>query len=382
MEKLSVNIGLYIHIPFCKQKCLYCDFPSYSGFSYLYSAYTAALCREISGWGGILTDAVIDTVYIGGGTPTILPQVLLKEIIECVREHFVLAKDGEYSIEANPGTVGGEMLQTLGASGINRISFGVQSFSDELLKGLGRIHSAEDTLQAVALSRRAGFENISVDLMYGLPGQSLADVKESVEAAMRLDVRHISAYGLKVEENTPFFARQEAGILNLPAEETEEEMYDYITGYLPEQGYCRYEISNYAQEGWECRHNLKYWRFQPYLGVGAAAHSFLNRDRFANDSDVIRYMRCIEQNGSPISEKETLNEGTAMAEFVFLSLRTAAGMEIQGFDRYFSRNFFSKYGKVVENLEKEGLLRVTQERICLTSRGMKFGNRVFAAFLD
>lgn len=376
-----MNIGLYIHIPFCQQKCMYCDFPSYTGLSHLYSDYTAALCREISGWGGILSDMQVDTLYIGGGTPTLLPTVQLERILQCVRDNFSLAENGEYSIEANPGTVDEEKLVRLRRCGLNRLSFGVQSFSNELLKGLGRIHSPEDAVQALTMGKKAGFKNLSLDLMYGLPNQSLEQLKESVDRACQLEVEHISIYGLKVEEGTPFFSRQQDGHLMLPEEETEEAMYDFITSDLPARGFFRYEISNYAKNGKACLHNLKYWQFQPYIGIGAAAHSFWKEERFANTADVSQYIERVFDKRSPVEFREKLETRSAKAEFAFLALRTAQGICLEAFQEIFKEDFMDCYGATIAELIRKQLVVSEDKRIFLTPLGMKYGNIVFSAFL-
>ncbi|WP_038671582.1 radical SAM family heme chaperone HemW [Pelosinus sp. UFO1] len=376
-----MKMGLYIHIPFCQQKCLYCDFPSEANLTHLYLPYVAALCQEISGKGGVLSGDVIDTIYIGGGTPTVLATDSLREILECVHNSFVIDKNAEISIEANPGTVDQNKLRALKASGVNRISFGVQTFSDKLLQSIGRIHCGQEAMQAIQVAQSTGFENINIDLMYGLPGQSLLDLEASVRQAIKLNVTHISAYGLKVEEGTPFQAMQKQGKLMLPDEEIDEEMYQYTTEFLPRNGFMRYEISNFAKVGFECRHNLKYWQYQPYVGVGAAAHSFLHKERISNISDVSQYITCLSMGKSPIKDRETPAIEVAMAEYVFLALRTVQGLSMNEFNKYFPYNFMEQYQDVLEKLTRQKLIVVEENQIYLTTIGMKYGNVVFRAFL-
>lgn len=377
-----MKLGLYVHIPFCHQKCLYCDFPSYANLTALYQAYTAALCKEIYTQGGILSqETVVDTVYLGGGTPTILPEPLLLEIIQAVRDSFSFSPDMEFTIEVNPGTAGGEKLAALYQAGVNRISFGVQSFEDHLLKKIGRMHTAKEAKDAIYLAKSVGFENISLDLMYGLPTQTLGEVKNSLDEALALDITHISVYGLKVEEDTPFDALQRAGKLALPDADLEAAMYDEIMQMLPAKGYERYEISNFAKIGFESRHNLKYWQNQPYVGLGAAAHSYLESRRYANTVDVKQYIAFLKEDKTPVTEMQELKREHIIEEFCFLALRTKRGISIPLFNEKFNCNFFSIYGHSIDNLKMKGLLTGDETNIYLTELGMKYGNQVFYAFL-
>ncbi len=376
-----MKIGLYIHIPFCLQKCLYCDFPSHANLASLYESYVAALCREISGLGGVLSEYVIDTIYIGGGTPTVLSTACLKQILQQVHTSFVIEKNAEISIEANPGTVDYEKLFALRTAGVNRISFGVQTFSDQLLLSIGRIHSAAEAVEAVHMAKQAGFSDINIDLMYGLPKQSVQDLRESIAQAVALDVTHISAYGLKVEDGTPFATMHSQGALALPEEEIDEAMYELTTELLPANGFMRYEISNFAKVGYECRHNLKYWQYEPYIGVGAAAHSFWQQERLANINEVERYITTVASGALPIQERDKPEMGTAMAEYVFLTLRTVQGLSVTAFNQMFHTDFFHHYDDVVATLINKKLIVATDTRIYLTPVGMKYGNVVFGAFL-
>ena len=376
-----MKIGLYIHIPFCEKKCLYCDFPSYAGLAHLYQPYVAALCREISGLGGVLSGNIVDTIYIGGGTPTVLSANALSQIMQQVHTSFDLDKTAEISIEANPGTIDQEKLLALRAAGVNRISFGVQTFNESLLLSIGRIHSAAQGIEAIKMAKKAGFININIDLMYGLPGQTTEQLKESVMQAVELDVSHISAYGLKVEEGTPFATMQQQGSILLPDEDVDEAMYDLTTELLPAEGFTRYEISNFAKTGYECRHNLKYWQYQPYIGVGAAAHSFWQNERLSNMHDVANYIKIVEQGLLPIEMREHPENSKAMAEYVFLALRTVDGMSVQDFNHYFDVDFFTYYKDAIKMLTGKNLIVATENKIFLTKIGMKYGNVAFRSFL-
>lgn len=376
-----MKIGLYIHIPFCQQKCFYCDFPSHANLTNLYQPYVAALCREISGLGGVLSGDIVDTIYIGGGTPTVLSAACLSQILQQVHASFSIDKDAEISIEANPGTIDQEKLLVLRAAGVNRISFGVQTFEESLLLSIGRIHSAAQGVEAVKMAKQAGFVNINVDLMYGLPGQTTQQLSNSILQAVELDVTHISAYGLKVEEGTPFASMHQQGTLKLPDEDVDEAMYELTTQLLPTKGFARYEISNFAKTGYECRHNLKYWQYQPYVGVGAAAHSFLRSERLANMADVVTYIDTSLQGLLPIEVREFPESSTSMAEYVFLALRTVQGMSVEKFNDYFNADFFTYYGDTIAMLTDKNLIETTENKIFLTEIGMKYGNVVFRAFL-
>ena len=376
-----MKIGLYIHIPFCQQKCLYCDFPSHANLTHLYQPYVAALCREISGMGGVLSGCIVDSVYIGGGTPTVLSADGLGQVLKEIHSAFSIDKRAEISIEANPGTVDKEKLLVLRDGGVNRISFGVQTFSDSLLSSIGRIHSAAQAIESVTMAQQVGFSNINIDLMYGLPGQSIIQLEESILKAVELNVTHISAYGLKVEEGTVFATLENEGRLILPTEEEDEGMYELTTRLLPHHGFLRYEISNFAKEGYECIHNLKYWQYKPYIGIGAAAHSFVNKKRLANQSDVLSYIKAIESNQSPEEVSEIPDQGIAMAEYVFLALRTVRGLSVEHFNDYFKADFWEQYGPIVTRLIEKKLLVARENQIYLTSIGMKYGNVVFSSFL-
>lgn len=343
--------------------------------------YREALCREIAAQGSrCLQTGAARTVYVGGGTPTSLPRDSLLAVIAAVRESFGLTGAEEFTVEANPGTIDAALLKRLKAAGVNRLSFGVQSFSDALLRAIGRIHTAQQAENAVRMAKEAGFR-VSLDLMYGLPGQTLESLKTSVERAAALAVGHISVYGLAVEEGTPFARMAEEGRLALPTDEAAGDMYDYITEELPRLGYRRYEISNYAKAGEESRHNLAYWQDVPYIGVGAAAHSYRQGRRTENEKDLRRYIACIEEGRSPAKEEEPPSRETHIEEFAFLALRTAEGIDRRQFRETFASDVQDVYGEVIERLQKAGLVEETAESIRLTKQGLKFGNRVFGEFL-
>ena len=374
------TLGIYLHIPFCLAKCSYCAFVSKVCDAAVQDSYVAALCGEITAAGGDFS-VPVDTVFFGGGTPTVLGASKLAKILQTLRGSFRLTDDAEISIEANPGTVDSASLEQLRQAGFNRLSLGVQSFDDAVLNVIGRIHRAEAAAVAVTQARVAGFDNISLDLMYGLPLQTVGGWRETLERAVALAPDHISAYGLKLEEGTPLAEAVAAGRIPLPQEEDEETMYDWLNAYLPLQGFARYEISNYAADGHECRHNLKYWQYHPYRGFGVAAHSFDGRDRYANTEDVAEYLERLSTGGSPEDFRETPDGPTTMAEFVFLALRTTGGLSEMEFAKRFDKNFSEYYAAPIRRLTQMRLLTQENHSWRLTELGMKLGNQAFAEFL-
>jgi len=364
--------SIYIHIPFCRKKCNYCAFNSKVSDDAEISAYVDALISEIKTTPYSLFPTPY-SLYFGGGTPSILKISQLEKIISALK----IDGAAEITIEANPGTVDENYLRNLREIGFNRLSLGVQSFSDELLKILGRIHDSKTALETIQTAKKF-FDNVSIDLMYGLPRQTLEDVKNAVEIAVAQDVQHISIYGLEIEDGTNFGKLYAAGKLNLPDDGA---MYDYITETLPRLGFRRYEISNFAKKNFESRHNLGYWTGKKYLGFGAGAHSYNGKIRSSNICDVATYIKKIRTGESVSVLEEIVTPKAAMEEFCFLGLRTAEGLSVETFAKNFGKDIFEIYGAVIEKNLKRGLLENYNGRIFLTPRGMKFGNVVFADFL-
>lgn len=376
--------GLYVHLPFCRQKCFYCDFPSYAGQEGRMAVYVEALLGELAREGAPLRAAwgPPRTVYLGGGTPTALPPALMERLLAGLREFLAAAPNAlEFTCECNPGTVDAAYLSLLRAGGVNRLSLGVQTFDDALLRRIGRIHTAAQARAAVRQARAAGFRNLSLDLMYGLPGQTLAGLEMSVQQALALAPQHISIYGLQVEEGTAFARAQAAGRLALPSDEESEAMYDYMTTALPVAGYARYEISNFARPGFESRHNLGYWQDVPYLGVGAAAHSYLDGQRYENPRGIEEYLAALRESGRARREEEPLTRATSMEEFAFLALRTARGIDRARFAARFGCELASVYADAIARMLARGFLEEDAQGVRLTPLGMKYGNWVFEAFL-
>ncbi len=373
------KLGLYIHIPFCVKKCDYCDFLSAPANKQVQMAYMDTLQKEIAEKAIVYKDWCVDTVFIGGGTPTSVPCETIVRTMDTVREVFSLDEDCEITMECNPGTVTKESLMAYRAAGINRLSLGLQSAEDELLKKLGRIHTYEQFLETYGWAREAGFTNINVDLMSALPGQSLLQYEDTLRKIIGLDVEHISAYSLIVEEGTPFYKLYEADELFLPDEETERQMYYRTEDLLKEAGYERYEISNYAKKGYACRHNIRYWEREHYLGLGLGASSMIENVRFKNTEWLDEYL--LENKYMEKNDVQELSKNECMEEFMFLGLRMTAGVSKTKFGEVFGSSMEEIYGNSIAGLKTQGLIAENGDRIFLTKYGLDVSNRVFVEFL-
>ena len=373
------KLGLYIHIPFCVKKCNYCDFLSAPANKQVQIAYMDTLQREIKEKSTEYRECCVDTVFIGGGTPTSVPYEKIVDLMDTVRQSFCLDGDCEITIECNPGTITKEALEAYKVAGINRLSIGLQSADDNLLKELGRIHTYEQFLETYEWARQAGFSNINVDLMSGLPNQTLAQYEDTITKILELHVEHISAYSLIVEEGTPFYKLYEEDKLNLPSEETERQMY-YRTGeLLMAAGFERYEISNYAKKGYSCRHNERYWIREDYLGLGLGASSMVNNVRFKNTEWLDEYL--LENKYMETLEVQNLSQSECMEEFMFLGLRMTRGVSKDEFMENFGCSMDEIYGPVLKRLEEQGLLETEAKRVRLTAYGLDVSNRVWVEFL-
>lgn len=378
------ELELYIHIPFCVKKCSYCDFLSAPATEQTKEAYMAALFAEIGGRAKDYKDRIVTSVFIGGGTPSLLSGDSIRQLMEHIREGFSLAPDAEITMEVNPGTVTTEKLTAFYAAGINRLSIGMQSAQEQELKILGRIHDFDGFCQVYREAVEAGFTNINVDVMSGLPGQTLASYKDTLEKVLRLEPmpQHISAYSLIVEEGTPFAAMADRGELPLPEEDTERAMYEETIEVLAGYGFHRYEISNYALDGYECRHNVGYWIRRDYLGFGIGAASLIGNVRFQNGRDLNAYLAhpfaCRE-------EEQSLTTQEQMEETMFLGLRLIRGVSYTEFARCYGQTLEEVYGEVIARNVADGLLTVREDetgrRLTLTGRGLDVSNYVMAQFL-
>lgn len=408
------ELELYIHIPFCARKCSYCDFLSFAAPERVYREYMDKLIEEICGQGPNFQEYRVSTIFVGGGTPSILPADLIMELFATLSENFDIALDAEVTLEANPGTLTMEKLEVYRQSGINRLSIGLQSADDKELKYLGRIHSYDSFLKSYQRARQAGFKNINVDLMSALPGQDVHSWKTTLKKVMMLKPEHISAYSLIIEEGTPFFERFgepecKKGLLSggqqenskkpetasevaaraavmtlpdLPDEDTDREMYHLTKEMMAAQGYERYEISNYAKKGYECRHNTGYWTGVEYLGLGLGASSYTYGYRYHNTEDLQEYLSLnLYEGGAAARDIEELSLEDKMEEFMFVGLRMMKGVSGSEFLERFGLNMWNVYGDVLKKLEQQGLIEVEAPMVRLTERGIDVSNVVLSEFL-
>ena len=390
MKTTDSEIQLYIHIPFCKRKCAYCDFLSAPATFSQMESYMDALRKEISLRKGEAAGKRLRSVYIGGGTPSYLLSEQIERTMDLVQQEYPVQPDTEVTIEVNPGMVNEAKAKAYARCGINRISMGLQETHDELLAHLGRIHTYHKFLESYTLCRKAGFDNINIDLMCGIPGQSLEMWEETLTRVLRLRTPHLSCYGLIIEEGTPFYElygedeeRRERGEepLHLPSEELERSMYAMTGQMLREAGYHHYEISNYAKEGFESVHNNGYWQRYPYIGCGLGASSLVGEERWDNPREMEDYITPLSEGHLPDVEKSALSVKEQMEEFMFLGLRRMEGVYISDFTENFGRDSEVIYGDVMARLWEEGLLEKKEGRIFLTGKGIDVSNYVFSEFL-
>lgn len=376
------NKGIYVHIPFCKQKCSYCDFVSFCNKDEYIERYGQAIVKEIEYKKDMLRSE-ISTIYIGGGTPSYIDENIIRNILDAIKQNYILTNECEITIEVNPGTVTKEKLENYIQNGINRISIGLQTTNDELLKKIGRIHSYEEFLKTYNLAREVGFKNINVDLMLGLPDQTVQDLKESTESVIKLSPEHISVYSLIVEEGTKMYEMLKNKQVALPYEDTERNMYWYIKNTLELNGYNHYEISNFSKTGYESKHNMNCWNQMEYLGFGTAAHSYLNNKRFSNIESMIIYIENIEKNNfeKNIIMNEEQNEEETKKEFMLLGLRKIKGINVQEFKAKFGDNPIFVYMNELSKLVDEDLVIIDDDNIRLTSKGLDFANIVWEEFV-
>ncbi|MCM3339636.1 radical SAM family heme chaperone HemW [Paenibacillus sp. MER TA 81-3] len=374
--------ALYIHIPFCTNKCFYCDFNSYVLKGQPVMDYLRAMEQEMKHTVEQCPPDEIDTIFVGGGTPTVLKPDQMAYFLDSVRNAFPnWSKQIEFSMEANPGTTDIEKLRVMHAGGVNRISFGVQSFNNNLLHEIGRIHNTDDVYRSIENAQKAGFDNMSIDLMFGLPNQTVEMLEHSVEKALELDLPHLSIYSLKVEENTLFHAMYHRNELPLPSEEDELDMYMVIMERMKAAGYDQYEISNFAKPGYESRHNTTYWRNEDYYGIGAGAHGYTKRERHLNIKGVTPYVEACH-NGLPRLDTFCIDEAEAMEDFMMVGLRLLEGVSSDRFAEQFGGALLDKvFAAPLKRLLKQGLIEVTSEGYRLTEQGLLFGNDVFGSFV-
>ena len=398
------KLEIYVHIPFCAKKCAYCDFLSFPGNMRMRREYTDKLLEEIRIQSSFVREYQVDTIFLGGGTPSVLDVTDITAIMGTLKEHYDIAPDAEITIEVNPGTVKMEGLVAYREAGINRVSMGLQSADDTELRYLGRIHTYDEFLKSFQRVRMAGFTNVNVDLISAIPGQTPESWRNTLKKTAMLKPEHISAYSLIVEEGTPFYdrygghvemesyemspeeRRRLMALPDLPDEDTEREMYYMTRNCLAEQGYERYEISNYARPGFECRHNVGYWTGTGYLGLGLGASSYLEGCRFHNTSDFQSYVSAHLDDEAEFcqalrQDMEQLSVKSKMEEFMFLGLRLTRGVSVEGFITRFGQSIRNVYGGVIDKLEREGLQEHKNGYYRLTERGLDLSNYAMSLFL-
>ena len=376
------ELGIYIHIPFCKQKCFYCDFCSFANKNEMQGKYVETVINEIKN----ITHKekyTVTTIYLGGGTPSILNPNYIKNILQEIKSSFEILDDAEITIEINPGTVNEEKLKKYKEYGINRLSIGLQSANDKILKNIGRIHDYKQFEETFFFARKCGFKNINVDLMIGLPTQAIEDVKQTLEKIIQKNPEHMSVYSLIIEEGTIIEKLINENKLQLPDEETERIMYWTVVNELKENGYNQYEISNFSKKTYESKHNTNCWKQKQYIGLGTSAHSYLNKKRYSNTNNIEEYIKNIQENNisKNITIHEEQTEESTMNEYMLLGLRMIQGININEFKQKFKIDPTIKYKEILEKLQKENLIQITKTSIKLTKQGIDFGNIVWEEFI-
>ncbi len=377
------ELGLYIHIPFCKQKCLYCDFYSMNASEELIDRYFNALIKEIKDVGKNVKDTIIKTIYIGGGTPSYVNCRYIIQTMQTIRDFFSISEEAEITIEVNPGSASLEKLKNYTESGINRISIGMQSINNTTLKTIGRIHSWEDFKQTYNFAREAGFKNINIDCMIGLPNQNMQEIEETAKEIIKLNPEHVSVYSLIIEENTQLEKLVSSGQIKLPEENEEREMYWYIKQSLEENGYNQYEISNFSKPNYESKHNLDCWHQKEYIGMGVAAHSYTDGCRYSNINDINKYIKNYEVNKQEdnIIIHEVQDKTSMAKEYIMLSLRTIKGCNINEFYNKFGYDIQKGFKNEFEKLLRDELICIDNTNIYLSKKGLDLANQVWQEFI-
>lgn len=376
-------ISLYIHIPLCVKKCAYCDFASFSGRMAQREEYVLAVCREIRAQAAFFGRRSVATIFFGGGTPTLLSGAQVQAIMDTIRTCFDVLPDAEISMEGNPGTLTMENLRAYRAAGVNRLSLGVQSMDDGLLAAIGRIHTAREAEKAVRMARESGFENLNLDLMYGLPGQSAEQWEDTLRKAIALEPDHLSCYSLILEEGTPLYDSVQQGTCAPLPDEDEMERMDALTGSLTrEAGYAQYEVSNYAKPGRQCRHNIVYWECMPYLGVGLNAHSDLDGKRFYNPESWEDYLAMAQADRLAREQEGSSTESERMFERMMMGLRQTRGVDAARFARDFGKHITEIWPDTLAEMTGKKLMESNKERIFLTARGMQVMNGILVSLME
>ena len=373
--------GLYIHIPFCVSKCSYCDFASVVKNNTLIDEYTTALCKEMTLYKAKFCDTTIDTIFIGGGTPSCIPQKNLKTIVSSIYKNFN-TNTKEFTVEINPGTGNPGLFIMLRDMGVNRASIGLQCANDTILKSIGRIHNINQFKDTINQIKMVGIDNFSVDIISGLPNQTDEDLINSINLVNELDAKHISMYALKLENGTPLEHSVTNGTITLPQEDDEYNMSLKARQYLHSLGYNRYEISNFAKRGYESKHNLKYWQLQPYLGLGVAAASMYDNTRYINVNSIKNYIALVNSNKLPLSETTVLSKNDIAFEMIMLYTRLSKGLEYDKYNQFTGESFIEKYSDIIKELEELELINKSSTHLVLTQKGMDLQNNILLKFMD
>lgn len=380
-QSSNSSSAIYIHIPFCEHICYYCDFNKVFLEGQPVDEYVNLLIKEMKLTANKTGVVPVDTVFVGGGTPTTLNESQIAKLCTVVQEIFPLKEGAEFSFEANPGDLSISKLQTMKDYGVNRISMGVQSFNNELLKKIGRIHTVKDVYQSVENMRAVGFENVSIDLIFSLPGQTEADFKDTLNQALALDLPHYSAYSLIIEPKTIFYNLMQKGKLFLPGQDAEANMYDLLLNEMEKHGRKQYEISNFAKEGFQSKHNITYWSNEHYYGFGAGAHGYIGNTRYSNFGPIKKYMEPLQENKLPIFQQKELTLKEKMEEEMFLGLRKVRGVDKMAFYQKFGKDLETIFPKAIQKTMEKGWLENSRENVALTRNGRFLGNNVFQEFL-
>lgn len=375
------TIGIYIHVPFCRSKCYYCDFISYSGKEELINDYFEALKNELKLYTTKLKDHNIATIFIGGGTPSHVDEKYITDILKVCKEEFTLSVDAEITIEANPGTLTEQKLVTYKKAGINRISMGLQAVQAHLLKELGRIHTLDEFIDNFKSSRSIGFRNISLDLIFGLPNQTIEEWDETLSMVLNLSPEHVSCYSLKIEEGTVFGDKLSAGALVPASDELDRQMYYSAINRLTKAGFIHYEISNFSKPGYISKHNTIYWKAEEYIGLGAGAHSYFNGIRYNNSEDITDYINCVKNNNLSMQNYALITPSESMSEFVILGLRFIDGINIDEFYLRYDKNIFDVFEKQIDELVYKKFIYISKGYIKLTPVGLDLANQVMMEFI-
>ncbi|NLG88837.1 MAG: radical SAM family heme chaperone HemW [Clostridiaceae bacterium] len=375
------KVGIYIHIPFCVKKCNYCDFPSFAGMESLFGDYALALCKEMELATEKYGPVHADTVFVGGGTPSLIPAEYLSIIINALTKFFNISKDAEITLEVNPGTVTAEKAGAYRQLGFNRISIGLQAAQDRILRLMGRIHTKDMFIDCVDLVKRYGFTNINADIIFGIPTQTMEDWAETIHTVIKSDTTHVSCYSLEIGENTPWFEMRERGELPNIDDDLDRQMYDYAIAELGSSGFRHYEISNFSRPGFECKHNIKYWLCKPYLGFGAAAHSFYRNIRSSNLTDPAEYIRILKRGFSPQATAQAVDDKERLSERFILGLRLTDGISLETLEEEFGSEAVNKYKKKIASLEEKKLVCLDNGIMRLTKAGLDYANQVWLEFV-